>query len=324
MGSEFLEGQYRLASESRNFGYANPPQSQSKPRKTAAASLPAILEADEAKDMGLWPALFATWPEWRWGEQGTGDCVSWGTAHLGDVLLAVLFHAGKIRRPDALICQESIYGFGKQELAGEGYTGVGMSGVAAIQAWRRFGTLYRLRYEAGGRSIDLTRYDGRRAIQWGETPAGVPDALEVYAGAHKARDEVAVTDLRSAGALIQAGYPFQYCGYAYWGVQRTSEGIARRFSSGWHCMTATGVRYGGGREPIAFWIANTGHGDHVDGPAGPLAMPDVYAACGSWVPAKYIAPVLADGDCFATTFVEGWPVLDLKEFGFSSSRWRSQ
>jgi hypothetical protein len=82
-------------------------------------------------------------------------------------------------------------------------------------------------------------------------------------------------------------------------------------------MTATGVRYDGGSEPVAFWISNTGHGDHCDGPVGLIPVPKIYADCGSWVPVNRIAPVLAQGDCFSTTFVEGWPVLDLRDYGFS-------
>lgn len=310
--SDFLS---RIAAADRpNYGYARTP-SLAEPRKLASASLSEILAADRRRDAVLWPALFATWPSWHWGLQGTGDCVSWGTAHALDCNLAVLANAQKIRRPDALVCQESIYGFGKCELKRSyGYHDAGMSGRDAIRAVRRFGTLYRRVYG----QFDLREYSGERAEAWGEMPEethGVPDALEPMAAEHRSADEVQVDDVIVGGALLQAGYAWQWCGYTSWGVARNDDGIAVRFASGWHCVTATGVRYRNGL-PYAFWIANTGHGNHVRGPVGPIAMPEVYAQCGSWVPAHYVQQVLDTGDCWTTTFVEGWPVLDLSDFGF--------
>ena len=44
--------------------------------------------------------------------------------------------------------------------------------------------------------------------------------------------------------------PCQYCGYTSWGTLRGNDGIATRFSSGWHAITATGVRWDANGEPI--------------------------------------------------------------------------
>jgi hypothetical protein len=320
--NEYLRQQYARQNADRNFGYAHDSPGRDRPRKQAAAVVSQIVAADRHQDTALWPALFRVWPAWAHGLQGTGDCVSWGTAHLGDILLAILYLLAKVRRPDGLISSESIYGFGKSELFDNyGWHGAGMNGSDALAAWRRFGTLYRRLYEAGSQKYDLSQYSGARAVAWGEQPRqthGVPDELEPFAAEHKCVDEVAVTDAATAGALIQAGYPCQYCGGVYWGVERDSNGIARRFASGSHCMTITGVRYDGGSTPKYWWVANTGHGNHCSGPIGPTPMPPIYAECGSWVPNNRVEPILRQGDCFATSFVDGWPVLDLKDFGTPS------
>ncbi len=76
----------------------------------------------------------------------------------------------------------------------------------------------------------------------------------------------------------------------------------------------TAVRWDGD-EPYAFWCANTGHGNHVSGPVGPFAVPDVYAQCGGWIPARLVDRLAAAGDCYAHSLVEGWPVLDLPDWG---------
>ena len=240
---EYLEGLYESPDAERNFGvdFHEPLRAN----RSLATAAPHILAAAKGVDAVLWPALFQVWPSWRWGLQGTGDCVSWGTAHLGDVNLALQFLAGKIRQPDALIAQESIYGFGKTELANSyGRHRAGMAGQDAVEAWKQFGTLYRKPYEVGGEVIDLREYSGNRAVSWGENPAstrGVPDDLEPFAAEHKAVDVIHVDSIETGAALLEAGYAWQYCGRSYWPTARTPEGYGSRFTSGAHCMTCVGV-----------------------------------------------------------------------------------
>jgi hypothetical protein len=253
--------------------------------------------------------------------QGTGDCVSWGSGHMGDVNMAVAFLAGKIRHPDALICQESIYGFGKSELFDSyRYNDQGMAGVDAAEAWKKYGTLYRKPYPG----YDLTEYEGSRAKAWGESPRathGVPDALEPFAAEHKARDSVQVDSIESGAALLQAGYSWQYCGYSYWPLSRTNDGMGTSFTSGWHCMTCVGVIYDEAGQPAWWRIANTGHGDHVQGTPEPGDVNPIYQECGGWVPNRLVEPVIHAGDCHCVSFVEGWDVLDIPDLGWTPGRW---
>jgi len=305
--NRFLRRQYARGRRA-NFGYWLPPDGVRLESKIARTALPHILAADERRDTVLWPCLFNQWPDWTWGLQGTGDCVAWMVKHRLDVLLAVTIHSklARIKVP-AQVVQEAVYGFARVEHYGRpDYGGAGTYGSAAAHAIERFGILLRQPYEGH----DLTRYSGRRAIQWGRT--GVPDELEPLAARHKAVDRVAVTDAETAGALVQAGYPVDYCGHTSWGTHRDQDGFARRFASGAHGVTITGVRYG---SRPGFWVANTGHGHHVSGPVGPFPVPDVYAQCGSWVDWDRCERVFRAGDCFACSLVAGFPRMAVKDLG---------
>ena len=310
---DWLRKEYAAPSAQRNFGVAI--RARPIPRRDAREICSHLLAAARGKNTVLWSALFKVWPDWHWGFQGTGDCVGWGTAHMGDLNLAIAYLAGKIRKPDALICQESIYGFGKSELFNSyGYHGAGMSGVDATEAWKKYGTLYRLKYPGH----DLTEYSGSRSVAWGERPRathGVLDELEPAAAEHKAIAEVGVTDAASGAALLEAGYAWQYCGYTYWPTRRTRDGMGASFTSGWHCMTCVGVIYGEDGRPAYWRIANTGHGDHCDGPAEPGDVPQVYQECGGWVPTRLVEPVLRAGDCRCVSVVDGWQNLNLPDSG---------
>jgi len=306
--SRFLASIYaKRHGRDRNFGYCAPPTDR--PAVRIADNVVEHLIADDPPEtLGLWPALFQAWPQWNYGHQGTGDCVSWDHAHLLDVVLPILANAREIGPPTHRVATESIYGFGRVEVRGRpDYGGPGMSGYQAAEALTGWGYLLRRQYVGH----DLRRYNGPRAIQWGRT--GVPNSIERQAAQYKARKKIAVTTPEACAALVGAGYPVSYCGYTYWGRTRGRDGIATRFSSGWHAMTLTGRMYKSGRL-VAFWVANTGHGDHCSGPTGPLPMPAAYAACGSWVPVDKVAPVLARGDCFAFDHFGGWPRLPVESF----------
>ena len=86
-------------------------------------------------------------------------------------------------------------------------------------------------------------------------------------------------------------------------------------------MTCVGVIYGSDGQPAWWRIANTGHGDHVDGPAEPGDVNPIYQECGGWVPNRLVEPVIRAGDCYCVSFVEGWEVLDLDNLGFGGGKW---
>lgn len=297
-------------------GYAFDAVQFSKQDRRIAFEAPHIAN-QERKDVALWPYLFRYFPDWAHGLQPTGDCTSWMQRHLLDVLHSTLAAAGKIAPPKWQVFGPSIYGFAKCELENSyRYHGAGATGFAVAEACRKFGWLYAKNYESGGNKFTP---DNGLSVQWGDRGGGVPNWLEPFAAEQKAPDRVSVETPEQAGELIQAGYPVQYCGYTYWGITRGDDGVATRVDSGWHAMTATGVRWNSDGDVEALWIANTGHGKHCAGPVGPLEMPAMYSQCGSWVPRKLLTKVFAAGDCYAHSFIEGWPILDLPDWG--SAEW---
>lgn len=253
----------------------------------------------------LWPDLFKFYPKWMYGLQGTGDCVSWALAHLLDVEMANAAAEGVIKLPPNLAASEAIYGFGKAELFNAyRWNGQGMMAIDAMRATRLFGVLYRQKYEKD----DLREYLGKRAIMWGEYPRrthGVPDYLERLALNHVTDEPMAIESLEDGALAIENGHPWIYCGDVRWGTRRGPDGYAIQFAYGSHAMTATAVRYEEGKIS-AFWIANTGHGDHVSGPIGDFVIPECYAACGSWVPAKIVLEGILQGDCYALPTLANW------------------
>ena len=151
---DWLEQAYNQPDAARNFGIWT--EAPRRPARGLPQAAPHILDQGERRDTVLWPALFAAWPQWHWGMQPTGDCTRWMQQHLLDVLLATLWAAGKIRKPDALVAGESIYGFAKCELANSyGYHGAGSTGYDVAEACVKFGSLYREQYQQNGQACDL-------------------------------------------------------------------------------------------------------------------------------------------------------------------------
>jgi hypothetical protein len=297
-----------------NYGYSRTP-SFSEKRFSMFQSAQLLLGRQAFKDTILWPQLFSTFPNWSWGLQGTGDCESWAWAHLIDILHCNLAAANIMKNPTTLTASEPIYGFGKAELYHSyRWNGKGMGTLDAARAVQLYGILLRQAYKHD----DLSRYSGTRATQWGEYPRkthGVPDYLEPLAKEHMAGEGFSITTLSEGGAAIEAGLPWIYAGDVRWGTRRGPDGIATSFTSGSHAMCATGVRYHAGLVE-AFWIANTGHGDHVTGPVGPYEMPEAYSQCGSWVPASIVEDGIKQGDCYAIQSISGFglseePPIDL-------------
>jgi hypothetical protein len=289
-----------------NYGYVKTP-TKYLPRFNALELPTEVLSNQKFQNTVLWPCLFAVWSCWKFGLQGTGDCVSWMHSHMADLSDAIrnLFNP---RRSELLpTASEATYAFGKCELHNNyRFHAPGMMGLDAILACEKFGRLLRKRYE----SDDLTNYNGELAELWGEQPRkthGVPDYLEPEAAKHKMLNHLEVTDTNTAAAFVEAGYPVGYCGDSYWGIETDEFGHATRLSNGAHAMTITGVKYNG-KTASHFWVANTGHGDHVDYRVKNSCIPETYRNCGSWMPANRIQPVLAAGDCFVISADGLWNV----------------
>lgn len=292
-----------------NYGYSKTPTIPGLKMEKPLLRERIFAQANQ-KDTVLWPMLFEAFPEWMWLVQGTGDCVSIGTGHMEDCNAATQALSAEQKKIFKEACTEAIYGFGKAELfRSYRFNSPGMAGIDGVMAIRQYGILHRQVYQHD----DCTKYSGKRAIAWGEKPRhthGVPDYLEPLAAINRSTDCIEVTDAILGAALLESGYAWQWCGNTQWGLTRDANGLANSWAYGAHCMTATGVRYKDGK-PWAFWIANTGHGDHVYGPVGPYPMPAAYAACGSWIRVGVIDAVLRQGDCYAVSDSTLWEKKEL-------------
>jgi len=165
--------------------------------------------------------------------QTIGDCVSHGFAGAVDVLKCV--EIAKLGQPEAWVAEtasEVIYGFSRVEVGGGRLSGDGSYGAWGSKAVNRYGTLARQKYG----SIDLTRYSGARARQWGARGNGVPDVLEPMSREHLVRSTSLVTTYEAARDAIANGYPIAVCSMQGFLPRRDSDGFARPSGTWAHCM----------------------------------------------------------------------------------------
>jgi hypothetical protein len=315
----------RNGSEDPNFGLDE--DSEQQEEEQYLATCPSVVEvaphilAAAPRDTGLWVSLFQLFPAWTWGRQKTGDCVSWAKAHNVDTTIACLVADGRIGRPDSLASNESIYGFAKANLTGNyGRKGSGSTSHNGSLAVERFGWLHRRRYVSGsGHVVDL-RDQTSYSITWGENPgSGVPTWLHPIAAVTKAIGMVRAENATHAGKLIQAGYAVDFSGNIPWPRTRDANGLGTTFSRGAHMVSFTGVRWNSDGTPHSFWLANTGHGNHVSGPIGPLPVPVSYAQCGGWISASTANGFFTGVRNYAHTMVTGWPILKIPHW--NTSEW---
>ena len=139
----------------------------------AAAGSRLIGKRDET--VLLYEPLLRKHPTWRRGAQGIGDCVSWGWELAITTLMAVQASLGESLFAGEF-ATEPIYGGSRVEAAGAragGYSD-GSYGGAAAKWVKNYGALLRRDYSTatGSASHDLTKYDAKRARDWGNFGCG--------------------------------------------------------------------------------------------------------------------------------------------------------
>ena len=261
--------------------------------------------------------LLKAFPEWRWGNQAIGDCVSWASAHNIDTLMGVeIFLKQEAEMIVAQCCSEVAYGFMRVEVYGRpDRGGDGAYGGAAADAIVRFGSLHRLPYLNG--KYDFSGYDNSGRTQKGYGRTGVPDELEPLAALHKCKTTTQVKDFETAAKMIQNGYAISNCHSRnpVCSGQRDKDGFATRDWGASHAMNYVGVRFG--KRPGLLKV-NSGWGHHVDGPTYPNDLPKQIAQCSWWEDVKTCNYVLRDGDSFAYSNYDGFKAQNLKDYGTES------
>ena len=275
------------------------------------------LSYQEDKEVFLGSFLAKAFPDWSWGRQGTGDCVSWSQAHCVDVLASVDVHMKQERERIVARCSSEVqYGFMRIEAYGgkQRWGGAGATGSGAAKGITKFGSLYRMKYKNG--KYDFSNYSGSRAISFGRT--GVPDELEEIAAEHKCATATLVRDFETAAKLIANGYPVNNCHQrnpTCSGHRRDENGFPiGRVSGAAHSMTYIGVRFG--KHPALF-KTNTGHGNHVSGPSGTdYEIHPKLLQCGWWESPSTVNYVLSGNDSYAYSGYEGFKRQELPDLGF--------
>ena len=229
-------------------------------------------------------------------EQAIGDCVSWGAAHCVDVVSAVeIAIKGESEKYVADCATEWIYGTSRViQGGGRLRNSDGSLGSWAQAAVKENGTLIRKDY---GNGVDLTRYSGERAKDWGFR--GLPFEMEATADQHPIGATALVKSYEEARDSIANGYPVMVCSGIGFTMERDSEGFCKRKGSWAHCMAFTGVDDSHSRPGL---LCQNSWGDYLKGgrrhdqPVGSF-----------WVDADTADAMLKQADSYALSNFKGYP-----------------
>lgn len=210
-----------------------------RPFADVAPRLYAAMGADDGP-VFFWDAeqkvLGKVLPSWDQGQ--VGSCVSFGYGRGCQDLMLLEIAAGQPEKwPGSEVATEPIYGGSRVEVGGGRINGDGSIGAWAAEWVRKWGVLLRQRYDAGGQTFDLSRYDEARCRQYGDR--GCPDPLEPVARLHPVTDVAQVRTADELWAALGARKPVPVCSMQ--GFTTTLNGGFCEPSGQWaHCMAFRG------------------------------------------------------------------------------------
>jgi hypothetical protein len=300
-----------------NFGYTPNPEGVAEFLKEldqplfAQAGADAIRQA-KGEDTFLYRAIYKA-HQARYGkpfvvgEQGIGDCVSWGWAHGIWISQAIDWDLGRLPEPPMAPATESIYGGSRVEARNKPEGGGGWSdgsyGGAAARWCRDWGVIYREPILGH----DLTSYSAKRAKDWGNGGNGGQGdggKLDAEAKRHPAKYVSLVKTWAEAAAAIESGYPVVVCSMQGFNSLRDADGFCKASGQWAHCMCFIAVRYGS--RPGLLCLNSWGP-SYVGGPRWPDDQPE-----GSfWVEKSVADRMLSGGDSFAVGSIDGFGFRDL-------------
>lgn len=302
------------------FGYVPQPAKSAAfvatlPGRSLSTAAPGLFRDDDKTQILLYRPMFKAYQRkygrpFIVGQQGIGDCVSWGYKHGCDITLAVDCELGAVPKDQWIeAATESIYGGSRVEANGgpppNGGWGDGSYGGGASKFLHDYGVCFRQDYPEFG--FDLTTYSSRRAKDWGNYGnGGQSDAgrFDQEAKKHPVRNVSLVVNFEEAAAAIKSGYPVPVCSGQGFSSSRDSAGFCRPSGSWSHCMCFIGVRY----DRPGLLCLNSWGPSWVSGPKWPDDQPE-----GSfWVDESVATRMLSGRDSFALAGVGGFKWRDLK------------
>lgn len=223
-----------------------------------------------------------------------GSCVSFGTASAIEHTMLCEIMAGQPEEFKEL-CQEEIYGGSRVEVGRNQISGDGSIGAWAAEFVQKYGVLARGIYDL----VDLTKYSEARCKDWGRN--GVPDLLEPECRKHPVKTASLVRDWDEAKKALSSGFGISVCSDQGFTMTRDKDGFSKPSGSWGHCMALIGYqtisREGG-------FILNSWGDDAHTGPGGAGDPPP----SGFWADASVINKMLKQGDSWAFSAVEGFPL----------------
>lgn len=223
-----------------------------------------------------------------------GSCVAFGTARAVEYTLLAEIARGEPDRHAPLV-EEAIYGGSRVEIGkGKLGPGDGSTGAWAAECVRKMGIINRERHG----SLDLRTYDENRCRIWGRS--GVPDEIEPTMRKHPVQGITQVLNWEDAKRALALGHAIAVCSRFGFAMRRDADGFCQARGIWRHCMCLCGYQTGsreGGR------LDNSWGSDAHGGPTG-LGQPGPE---GFWVDARILDQMLAEGDSWAFSSVEGFP-----------------
>lgn len=182
------------------------------------------------------------------------NCVSWGAELAATMLMAIDALAG-IGDWIEEAATEAIYGGCRVEALGKtrGGRNDGAFGYAAAKWLKGWGVVLRRNYaeQTGNRDHDLTKYDARKAKEWGDYGCGGSrdqGKLDEVARLHPVKEIAQVKQVEEAIGCLYNGYPFTIASMAGFGdMRRDAEGLCRWVNQWAHQMMVAALRWRKGK-----------------------------------------------------------------------------
>jgi hypothetical protein len=224
-----------------------------------------------------------------------GTCVAFGHAAACDVLLAIDKIAGKSSKwlPAS---PESLYGGARNESKGRitGSRSDGSNGFAATRWLKEVGgVIYQQVYD----KYDLSKYDTRRAKDWGAEGNGgsedgriIPGPFDKEATKHPIKGVALVKTLEELDVALKNGWPVTICSGQGFDNTRDQDGFCSARGSWAHCMVVLGKRNEGRKGYLILnswgstWVSGPKYKDQPDGSfyCEPATMARILRAGDSW------------------------------------------
>lgn len=241
--------------------------------KSLKTGAPDLFSDALPKQALLWKAIYQASEKSGRGKyhivnQEIGDCVSHGWARGITGSNAIDYLNGRLI-DWYVVSPESVYA-GRID-TGDASWSDGWYGASAAKATKNNGVLDQRKYELNGNVLDLTKYSGQRAKQFGAK--GLPKWIQSERAKYKVKEVALITSTAEAKAAHANGYFIPICSnLGFEPTTRNKDGVVAQRGSWSHCMCSCGYYTLESGETV-FVIFNSWGENSSSGPGGPHDIP---------------------------------------------------